>query len=166
MRGSLFLTAYRRLIGRLVYLCITRPDITFAVNKLSQFLAKPCSGHILAAEKGRRKDDPAGLQRQVRRRLPVERLEPGRPLSNGGAGRRWDFEFWEGGVQIKEQRKREGVIADAGGVSAEPVDCDAGGGDKGRNGGGEQGGASSGDAGEVANSPEKVRDGREASLPL
>ncbi|KAG6433648.1 hypothetical protein SASPL_105263 [Salvia splendens] len=44
-------TAYRRLIGRLVYLCITRPDITFAVNKLSQFLAKPCSGHMLAAEK-------------------------------------------------------------------------------------------------------------------
>ncbi|XP_042009309.1 uncharacterized mitochondrial protein AtMg00810-like [Salvia splendens] len=44
-------TAYRRLIGRLVYLCITRPDITFAVNKLNQFLSKPCSGHMLAAEK-------------------------------------------------------------------------------------------------------------------
>ncbi|XP_042055730.1 uncharacterized mitochondrial protein AtMg00810-like [Salvia splendens] len=44
-------TAYRRLIGRLVYLCITRPDITFAVNNLSQFLSKPCSGHMLAAEK-------------------------------------------------------------------------------------------------------------------
>ncbi|KAG6406334.1 hypothetical protein SASPL_133934 [Salvia splendens] len=44
-------TAYRRLIGRLVYLCITRPDITFAVNKLSQFLSKPCSGHMQAAEK-------------------------------------------------------------------------------------------------------------------
>ncbi|KAG6401074.1 hypothetical protein SASPL_137919 [Salvia splendens] len=44
-------TAYRRLIGRLVYLCITRPDITFAVNKLSQFLAKPCTGYMLAAEK-------------------------------------------------------------------------------------------------------------------
>ena len=36
-------TPYRRLIGRLVYLCITRPDITFAVNKLSQFLSKPCT---------------------------------------------------------------------------------------------------------------------------
>ncbi|KAG6436967.1 hypothetical protein SASPL_101874 [Salvia splendens] len=31
-------TAYRRLIGRLVYLCITRPDIIFAVNKLSHSL--------------------------------------------------------------------------------------------------------------------------------
>ncbi|XP_042035041.1 uncharacterized mitochondrial protein AtMg00810-like [Salvia splendens] len=41
-------TAYRRLIGRLVYLCITRPDITFAVNKLSQFLSKPHTGHMLA----------------------------------------------------------------------------------------------------------------------
>ncbi|XP_042017572.1 uncharacterized mitochondrial protein AtMg00240-like [Salvia splendens] len=43
-------TAYRRLIGRLVYLCITRPDITFAVNKLSQFLSKPHTGHMLAGE--------------------------------------------------------------------------------------------------------------------
>ncbi|KAG6428050.1 hypothetical protein SASPL_112298 [Salvia splendens] len=44
-------TVYRRLIGRLVYLCITRPDITFAVNKLSQFLSKPCSDHLIAAER-------------------------------------------------------------------------------------------------------------------
>lgn len=44
-------TPYRRLIGRLVYLCITRPDITFAVNKLSQFLSKPCSEHMLAGER-------------------------------------------------------------------------------------------------------------------
>ncbi|KAG6427327.1 hypothetical protein SASPL_111569 [Salvia splendens] len=44
-------TVYRRLIGRLVYLCITRPDITFAVNKLSQFLANPCSEHLLAGER-------------------------------------------------------------------------------------------------------------------
>ncbi|KAG6401021.1 hypothetical protein SASPL_137866 [Salvia splendens] len=44
-------TTYRRLVGRLVYLCITRPDITFAVNKLSQYLSKPHTGHMLAAEK-------------------------------------------------------------------------------------------------------------------
>ncbi|KAG6403128.1 hypothetical protein SASPL_135345 [Salvia splendens] len=36
---------------KLVYLRITRPDITFAVNKLSQFLSNPCSGHLLAGER-------------------------------------------------------------------------------------------------------------------
>lgn len=39
---------YIRLIGRLQYLCITRPDINFAVNKLSQFLANSCKHHLTA----------------------------------------------------------------------------------------------------------------------
>ena len=33
---------YRRLIGRLLYLNITRPDITFTIQQLSQFVGSPC----------------------------------------------------------------------------------------------------------------------------
>jgi len=42
-------TAYRRLIGRLIYLTNTRPDISFFVNHLIQFVSHPTSEHHQAA---------------------------------------------------------------------------------------------------------------------
>jgi len=41
--------AYRRLIGRLMYLTNTRPDITFYVQQISQFLVKPTIAQYNAA---------------------------------------------------------------------------------------------------------------------
>lgn len=42
-------TQYRELIGRLLYLTITRPDITFAVHQRSQFLSASTDIHLQAA---------------------------------------------------------------------------------------------------------------------
>ncbi|KAJ9564443.1 hypothetical protein OSB04_000409 [Centaurea solstitialis] len=38
-------TLYRQLVGSLVYLTVTRPDIAYAVHIVSQFMSAPCSDH-------------------------------------------------------------------------------------------------------------------------
>lgn len=44
-------SSYRRLVGRLIYLTVTRPDLSYAVQVLSQFLATPKQDHMYAAHK-------------------------------------------------------------------------------------------------------------------
>uniref|UniRef100_A0A3Q7J9Y0 Reverse transcriptase Ty1/copia-type domain-containing protein n=1 Tax=Solanum lycopersicum TaxID=4081 RepID=A0A3Q7J9Y0_SOLLC len=42
-------TGYQRLVGRLLYITITRPDISFTVQVLSQFMQQPKRSHWEAA---------------------------------------------------------------------------------------------------------------------
>lgn len=44
-------TEYKRLIGKLIYLTITRPSLSFLVNRLSQYLLVPPNSHMRAVEK-------------------------------------------------------------------------------------------------------------------
>lgn len=44
-------TEYRALVGSLQYLGLTRPDIAFAVNKLSQFMHRPTTSHWQALKR-------------------------------------------------------------------------------------------------------------------
>ena len=43
-------TQYRQIIGSLMYLTNTRPDICFAVNALSQYLVQPRWVHLIATK--------------------------------------------------------------------------------------------------------------------
>lgn len=40
---------YQRLVGRLVYLAVTKPEVSYAVHTLTQFLQTPRTNHWLAA---------------------------------------------------------------------------------------------------------------------
>lgn len=42
---------FRAIVGSLQYLCLTRPDIAFAVNRQSQFMQYPTTLHFEAAKR-------------------------------------------------------------------------------------------------------------------
>ena len=44
-------TKYIQLVGSLIYLTTTRPDILFVVGILSKFMQNPCEGHWSAAKR-------------------------------------------------------------------------------------------------------------------
>ncbi|XP_048236003.1 secreted RxLR effector protein 161-like [Ricinus communis] len=42
---------YQRLVGLLIYLTVTRPDIAYAVSMISQFMHTPCTSHLEAIDR-------------------------------------------------------------------------------------------------------------------
>lgn len=44
-------SVYRKYVGKLLYLTVSRPDITYAVHHLSQFLQAPRAPHMLAVQR-------------------------------------------------------------------------------------------------------------------
>ncbi|XP_021742770.1 uncharacterized protein LOC110708853 [Chenopodium quinoa] len=42
---------YQRLVGKLLYLTVTRPDISFAVQVLAQFMQAPTTAHLQATKR-------------------------------------------------------------------------------------------------------------------
>ncbi|XP_038896700.1 uncharacterized mitochondrial protein AtMg00810-like [Benincasa hispida] len=42
---------YQWLVGKLIYLSHTRPDISYAVSIVSQFMQAPCEDHMIAVER-------------------------------------------------------------------------------------------------------------------
>jgi hypothetical protein len=49
--GPIDATNYRSIVGGLQYLTLTRPDISFLVNKICQFLHAPTTVHLTAAKR-------------------------------------------------------------------------------------------------------------------
>eukprot|EP00257_Ricinus_communis_P021898 XP_015581477.1 uncharacterized protein LOC107262132 [Ricinus communis] len=42
---------YQRLVGKLIYLTVTRPDIAYAVSMVSQFMYAPRTSHLDAVDR-------------------------------------------------------------------------------------------------------------------
>lgn len=44
-------TSFKKMVGCLMYLTATRPDLMFAVSLISRYMAKPTELHLLAAKR-------------------------------------------------------------------------------------------------------------------